>query len=396
MICNIKDVYEYAGSRQKDALNALVLAQVVDSPGISRKEITHTNKLRPSSVSSACQDLLDRGILYEKSIVDPNQRGRPEVALYATTDYWTSACIFMESLDFRAALVDISGKITPLTIKNEYTTSTNYQDKLNAALSQVIEEKPEKGNFIGIGLSLPGFGIAQEHTWITSTRFGHLNQISSTHFGNSIDVHLNWVRSIDARMQSLLLSNPEFSKGKTILFHWGYGIGVTLSIDGKLTNDSFSKFGELGHTVVDHKSEKQCRCGSRGCLETEAAIWALLPSIKKRFDEVPVNEREFSAFLEKRFIEELPEIEKAIDYINIGLLNISKLFSPDRILLYGPFTDHDRIYNRVRENFYQNIPHSEFKSIDISRIQHTPADEVIGSTYSLFIDALRKDLTASS
>lgn len=394
MICTISEIYKNKEHRRKDSLNALVLSEIFEHPGLSRKEITGRFHLRPSSVSQACQELLDQGLITESNPVDSNQRGRPEVALHPVRDHWVAACVFMESLDFRAVFIDVTGRITPVELPNFRDSKDGYQERLDRVLKKVVASRPEQSSFIGIGLSLPGFGVPEEHEWVTTTRFGNLRQPASHPANESEGYKINWLRSIDARGQALLLSTPRYKQGKTVLFHWGYGISVTFSMDGKILNDSFSRFGELGHTIVNPRGGKKCRCGAEGCLETEAAMWALLPSLEKRFHQVPENEREFSAFLTNRFIEEIPEIESALDYINIGLVNISKLLSPDRILFYGPFTDKDSIYRKVREKFYSNIPEAEFGEIEIDRISHTPADEVIGATHSLFLGALRKDLRA--
>ena len=396
MIHTIEEIYSTSNFRQKDALNALVLSQALKNPGISRKEITARFKLRPSSVSQACQELIDRGILKQEVSGDSNQRGRPEVSLYAVTDHWIAGCIFMESLDFRAAFIDITGRITPINIPETRNPAVQFQDRFESIMDQVISSQPKDSVFIGIGLSLPGFGRPQDKTWITSTRFGEIHRVESHHPGPVSNIKLRWIRSVDARAQALLLSNPAYRTGKTVLFHWGYGICVSVAIEGKIINDGFSKFGELGHTIVNFQNGKQCRCGSRGCLETEAAMWALLPSLRSKFKDLPENEREFSAFLTNRFMEEVPEIEKAIDYINIGLVNISKLLAPDRILLYGPFTDNDQIYRKIVQRFYKNAPDTEFSSIDVSRIRHTPTDEVVGATHSLFLQSLRDDLRAGN
>lgn len=396
MIHTIEEIYSTANFRQKDALNALVFSQALKHPGISRKEITNRFNLRPSSVSQACNELIDRNILRQEISSDLNQRGRPEVSLYAVTDHWVAACIFMESLDFRAAFTDISSKITPLELPVNNPGSAGFQDRFESVLHYVMSSRPAGKSFIGISLSLPGYGRRQDDTWITSTRFGEIHQVESHRLGPTSDIKLRWIRSVDARAQALLLTHPDYRQGKTVLFHWGYGICVSVAIEGTLINDGFSKFGELGHTIVNGQNGLECRCGSRGCLETEASIWTLLPKLRKRFKDLPENEREFSAFLSNRFIEEIPEIERAIDYINIGLVNVSKLFAPDRILLYGPFTDNNQIYKLLEQKYYKNEPRYEFSCIELARIRHTPADEVVGATYSLFLDSLRTDLRAGN
>ena len=76
MLFNIEEIGANSDYRKKDALNVLLLSQVFKNPGISRKEITNNLHLRPSSVSSSCQELIDKGILEEKTVTTSKQRGK--------------------------------------------------------------------------------------------------------------------------------------------------------------------------------------------------------------------------------------------------------------------------------------------------------------------------------
>ncbi|MGV3601255.1 MAG: ROK family transcriptional regulator [Dyadobacter fermentans] len=62
---------------------------------------------------------------------------------------------------------------------------------------------------------------------------------------------------------------------KDVLFlNLDYGIAVGILMDGKLYYGKSGYAGEFGHMPV-FNNEYICRCGKKGCLETEAAGWAL-------------------------------------------------------------------------------------------------------------------------
>ncbi|MGO8056536.1 ROK family protein, partial [Rhizobium leguminosarum] len=48
------------------------------------------------------------------------------------------------------------------------------------------------------------------------------------------------------------------------------GIGAGVILDGRLVGGATGEAGELGHVQVDENGI-MCRCGSRGCLETEVS-----------------------------------------------------------------------------------------------------------------------------
>ncbi|MDO4889013.1 MAG: ROK family transcriptional regulator [Actinomycetaceae bacterium] len=53
------------------------------------------------------------------------------------------------------------------------------------------------------------------------------------------------------------------------------GIGAGLVLDGRLYRGADGSAGEVGHTTID-ESGQMCQCGNRGCLETVAAVPAIL------------------------------------------------------------------------------------------------------------------------
>ncbi|WP_205504179.1 ROK family transcriptional regulator [Rufibacter psychrotolerans] len=72
------------------------------------------------------------------------------------------------------------------------------------------------------------------------------------------------------------------STERNILFlNLDYGIGMGIIINGQLYYGKSGYSGEVGHIPI-FQNEILCRCGKKGCLETEASGWALVERFKEK------------------------------------------------------------------------------------------------------------------
>lgn len=89
---------------------------------------------------------------------------------------------------------------------------------------------------------------------------------------------------------SRAMAYGEFSSGvvheeKNVLFlNMDYGLGVGIMINSQLYYGKSGFAGEFGHIPL-FNNEIICRCGKRGCLETEASGWALKRIFKEKLKE---------------------------------------------------------------------------------------------------------------
>lgn len=149
------------------------------------------------------------------------------------------------------------------------------------------------------------------------------------------------------------------AKGQSdfICLTYGTGVGGAIYLNNKLYKGARSSAGELGHMII-HAGGKQCTCGGEGCYECYASARALITAVNKVSKE-PLDA--FQIFEKENF--EKPEIrseiDKWIDEIIVGLINIIYTFNPPLIVLGGGITNEDyiidlidrKIYNRLMENF---------------------------------------------
>lgn len=158
----------------------------------------------------------------------------------------------------------------------------------------------------------------------------------------------------------------------------GTGIGGAIFLNNKLYKASASSAGELGHMII-HSGGKQCTCGGEGCYECYASASALIKAVNK---VSPVELNAFQIF-EKENIEKpeiRSEIDKWIDEIIVGLVNIIYIFNPSMIVLGGGIMNEDYIIELIDRKIYTRLM-DNFKNVKIVRPKLGNDAGMIGAAY---------------
>lgn len=163
-----------------------------------------------------------------------------------------------------------------------------------------------------------------------------------------------------------------------ICLTYGTGIGGAIFLDGKLYKGSGNSAGELGH-MITHAGGKQCTCGGEGCYECYASAKALLTAIKRNTGE---DLNGFQIFEKKNF--ERPEIrseiDKWIDEIISGLINIIYIFNPPLIVLGGGILNEDYIIELIDRKIYNKLM-DNYKNVNIVRAKLSNDAGMLGAAY---------------
>jgi glucokinase-like ROK family protein len=169
---------------------------------------------------------------------------------------------------------------------------------------------------------------------------------------------------VENDVNAAAMGEAKFGAGKGasdfICLTYGTGIGGAIFLNGKLYKGVGSSAGEVGH-MITHAGGKQCTCGGEGCYECYASANALINSVNKVVKE-PLDAYEIFSKESIEKPEIRSEIDKWIDEIIIGLINIIYTFNPPLIVLGGGIMNEDyiidlidrKIYNRLMEN-YRNV-----------------------------------------
>lgn len=120
-----------------------------------------------------------------------------------------------------------------------------------------------------------------------------------------------------------------------ILLTLGTGVGSGIIVDGTLLHGSCGYGAEMGHIVVHPEGEK-CNCGSRGCVETEAAAGPIVRNYRQLTGSAePLTAEEVAKRARKGDVAARKSYERASYYLGIGLGTAINIFNPKKILLGG-------------------------------------------------------------
>ncbi|PSL27322.1 ROK family transcriptional regulator [Dyadobacter jiangsuensis] len=135
---------------------------------------------------------------------------------------------------------------------------------------------------------------------------------------------------------------------KDVLFlNLDYGIAVGILMGGELYYGKSGYAGEFGHMPV-FQNEYICRCGKKGCLETEAAGWALERMFRDKIREgssslitTKIAEPDritMDDIIEAAIADDVLAIELIAqlgDNIGRGIASLINVFNPELVILGG-------------------------------------------------------------
>jgi len=120
-----------------------------------------------------------------------------------------------------------------------------------------------------------------------------------------------------------------------VLLTLGTGIGSGIILDGKLWEGEGGYAGEIGHITVNPEGEP-CKCGGRGCLETEASAPRLVRDYQALTGRTDVaDSRQVFVLAKEGDPAALESFRKCAYYLGIGLSTVVNLLNPEMILIGG-------------------------------------------------------------
>ncbi len=392
----IRQIHNNETHRIKDAEKAVILSTIVENPGVSRKGISDVLSCRPSTVSDVAQELLNDGLVLERTDRSPAGKGRPQIGLELSPSRLVAIAIYVVSREVRVVLVNLQH--TVLMAKTihipESCTNQHFVTLLARQVSELKSLAPAGCEITGLSLSLPGFVDRNRRRWLYNSRWPRIRKLNIELIEKATGLAVLLTRFPDAELDHLILERPAFATGGTLLFHWGFGIGASYSHDGVVLQSTHGAFLEIGHWRAKEANDRACPCGSRGCVETVAAMWALLPSLRETFADCPEDEHEFGHYLAENDPDGGNELVVAETLVSRILAQLYTVFFPDHFLVFGPFFRNQSILQRVRHETARQIPSIPGSKPDLVVVADRFEGSVTGSVVPLFREALRGLLTA--
>jgi len=329
---------------------ARILDNIRQNKAFSRIDLAERTNLDKKTVLNIVKDLLKKGMI-KITAHEANGAGRPKEILGIDGSYGRYAGIDLGGTHLSGVIIDFAGKqIASNSIEVHNGMEPDTLMKLcTYFMGNLLKDAALKENDLGgIGISFPGF-VASSKGYVTSENFPRWQNIP---IQEMFQRQFNMPVTVDNCSRLMALAELMFGKGQDcsnfIVADLGFGIGCGIVIDRKIFRGSKGKSGEVGHTLVDINGPA-CTCGSRGCIESFAAGWALSRDAQIIMEQYPdsllfetsgkspeaVNFRQvvLAANLGDSCCIDL--LKRAGEYIGIGLSNAVSFFNPSRIIIGG-------------------------------------------------------------
>jgi transcriptional regulator of PTS gene len=371
LLASIDGVHGGTRHRVKDSEKALLYREICVNRRPTRLGLARKLDIRPSSVSEAVQELLDDGLVLERNGPGPRGRtGRPELVLAPRHDRFVAISVYVDSRELKGVLVTTAEDVLAEDVRALPQAAGNRE--LSAALLDLLrklrDRAPEGAQVAGAGISLPGTVNSRTKTWVRVARWPKLQDLGFAGLEAKLGLSIVLRRMNEAELSYFLDCTPPARTGTTLLVHWGFGVGAAAAFRGELLTSSVGRFGEIGHARIGADPQARCLCGLRGCLETTAALWSLLPAFASAVGALPEDERKLAPFLGDPRLLRLPELGRALDAVQEALVLLSMIFFPDTVLLTGPFTENPALFRRLRAGYRARLPRYARDSVSVQAI----------------------------
>ena len=271
-------------------------------------------------------ELIREGVVRSAGAVRENDFGRKTELLTRNATAYYAAAVHVTPERCVAGLYDF-GYRQIATQEFTFPVSFSETDAVDIArqLKEMMEEHGVMGRVVGLGLALPNHPFDKSAV--------------RTHFEERLDVPVFVVNNVE----TMALCHYYFELHKefrTLAFAYvGTGIGSGLIIDGSLYTGETGNASDLGHIYITD-SDRQCRCGRTGCLETIAAEWAIARRLKEAAGiENPLSRWGLIDELQRRVSRNdetaLAIIHEVARYLGIAFFNLRTILDPEAIVFTG-------------------------------------------------------------
>jgi predicted NBD/HSP70 family sugar kinase len=341
----------------------LVLTALRERGAMSRAELARYARVSPSTITMVVQDLVADGIVVGSGGDQATQRprtGRPGLRLTLNPGAGAVAGVEFGFRFVRVLLCDLAHHIIG-SGERELPDGHASAESLAVARRLIDETLDAAGlshdALIGAGVSLPG--PVRHHPDVVKPSAILPGWRGVT--GHDIEAALGVPVSIDNDSNLAALGEHVWGAGRgcndcvTIKFHNGIGCG--LFVNGTLVRGAAGGAGEIGHTTVDERGPL-CRCGKRGCLDSYAAIPAILDALAPQHGRLTVAD--LLALLSDRDPGATRVVSDAAELVGQQLAAICNLLAPQRVVVVGPMAEAgELVLGPIRTAIQRNIGPNE-------------------------------------
>ena len=361
---------------------------------MSRKKLAEYMQLTPAAITKIVAEMLGEGLLHEGDAVTSGSVGRREIPVALNVRCVCALGMLINTRQAILSAVWLDGSVIfseEIPLPPRASADETVEMLTRRLLALAAEAGLERERIMGIGLAVRG--VTSPDGRIVADSFGALREANYP-ICERVE-ELCGLRTVLANnVRALFSAQTFFSRdeagGSQFFLRCEYGIGASLSIDGKIWHGVTEQCAEIGHIPVVRRGGKPCSCGKSGCLETIASptairedALALLSPDKtpvlwnlwrgKKPDQLSVDDvfraaasgDDGAATIVDRAVIALGSAVKAVVY----------LVDPGKIVLYGRMFENEYCLSRLLSELREGVDSRHTLTVEKSRYNHRLEDK---------------------
>jgi|GEM_PF-948078 len=332
--------FEWLESAGKNGA-VLAFVSILMGAATSRSAISKQLRVRSTTVSAWVSAMVKAQLVTELPS-KPGGRGRPMGQLIANPNRLAVAVLMVHSQALHMVTVNLLGQEIwhDSAAVDPNCDNAAMRATLQALQQQACAQLPQGTSLVGISYSLSGLINVGDANWVFAARWPGIKNLKLADLPAPAGRARHVVRNMDAQLRARCIRRGAAGASeRTLMLHWGYGIGAAFSASNGASINNTTGFGEVGHWQLSHQTLR-CRCGHHGCLETVAALWAIGPQLLgANFDDA-MDETQAAELLRVMPLTEHPAFNLALQEVVLAACNLCRVFFPSHLVITGPFIEN--------------------------------------------------------
>lgn len=354
-------------ARQLNRLRILNLLS--QHEGLSRADVSRLLGLNKVSTGEIVDILIHEGMIGETG-PRTTTAGRRPVALELNKDCKMVMAVDVGTRNTSVALVNLAGEM--LRYERFPTVQEPTPEQMAATIIQAITKffsrMKDPSLVSGMAVSIPGVVEPATGSVLHAPDWGW----ESVPLAYALKKHLPFPVLVENNVRSMVFGERWFAEisPETTYFYvnWGEHIGAAWLAGGKI----ISQDCQFGHIPVAQTGV--CRCSAVGCLETQAAGWALI----ENYPEV-TSVKQLCSMAESESVID-GELLQAAESLAQGLIFAGALLRPDKIIIGGGIAAlPDRYFSALVKTFNRKASPLISKKTTIERSQLGERAGILGT-----------------
>ena len=318
---------------------------------ISRVRLARETRLSTTTVTNLIAELVEQGIVVESGLDLAGLRpgaGRPPLALRLRPESRCALGVHIGVRHIRVAIVDLQANVLDYSVFDIQEGESAESAMARTAQACLELVKPVRaagcdGQMVGLGLGASGLVRSRTGVNVHSPNLGWRNAPLRDLLAEATGLPV----VVDNNVRCMALAESLYGVGRNVraltYVYARIGVGAGLVVDGALYHGADFGAGEIGHWVMRAEGGELCRCGNRGCLETEISENVLLALAEQIQPELTHGRSDplrviFDAARDGH-LALVEMIEERAHFLGLALANLVNVLNPEMIMLGGWLAD---------------------------------------------------------